>query len=121
MDFTQQHLDTINELAASYFKNGEAKTVEDVNRVLDLVTVSRTQKTTKADPTDTFLEQIKKRELEGIKDAAEKQKKFEPKVPWPERSRESYRDHMPCWISPSDVLYGSSVADSVNSDFPRTA
>ena len=112
MEFTQQHLDTINELAASYFRNGEAKTVEDVNRVLDLVTVSQMQQVT-AVSNDVILERIK--------DAVDKQKKFEPKVPWPERSRESYRDHVPCWISPDNALYGGSVADSANSDFPRTA
>ena len=119
MDFTQYDVDTINLLVVSYFKNGEAKTPDDVSRVLALVMKSRTQETVAS--ADTVLERIKKRELAGIKDAAEKQKKFEPRVPWPEIPRDSYRDHVSCWISPDDVLYGGGVADSANQDFPRTA
>ena len=104
MDFTQQHLDTINELAASYFRNGEAKTIEDVNRVLDLVTVSRTQKTTAVEPNKTLLEQIR-REQDSLKNS--KEWPWVPTVPWPE--------------PPYPIHPIATYADSANLDFPRTA
>ena len=118
MEFTQYDLDTINLLVVSYFKNGEAKTPDDVSRVLALVMKSRTQ--TK-DPTDTFLEELKK-----IKDAAENQKKFEPKVPWPEKPYSYVVPNYRYWglNEPIPRGQGSTVGPipgNLDRDFPRTA
>ena len=117
MDFTQYDLDTINLLVVSYFKNGEAKTPDDVSRVLDLVTKSRSQETTvKADPTDTFLEQIKK-----VEKRREKEKKFEPAVPWPEPPRRSWRSEE-IGLGAAPMAYcGDPIPGNLDRDFPRTA
>ena len=98
MDCTQYDLDTINMLIASYFKNGEAKTLEDVNRVLALVVKSRTQQTTKAKPSISEIFEEKCRDL------AEKEKKSKPGVSWPERSGGLY------WGNPNIVLCDAGLS-----------
>jgi lipopolysaccharide export LptBFGC system permease protein LptF len=118
MDFTQYDLDTINLLVVSYFKNGEAKTPDDVSRVLALVMKSRTQKTVAA-PSESFEEAIQK-----IKDAAEKQKKFEPKVPWPEKPHPYVVPDYRYWGLNEPIPCGGtakSIPGNLDRDFPRTA
>ena len=115
MEFTQYDLDTINLLVVSYFKNGEAKTPDDVSRVLALVMKSRSQGTTAA-PLTPLGETIKR-----LKDEAEKQKKFEPKVPWPEPPQRSWRNEEIGLGAAPMVYCGDPITGSLDRDFPRTA